>query len=422
MLDMSPLGDNPVCVVLGSGANAYGLLRSLGLGGFKTVQADYGHGPASNSRLPVQHWRTPHPIKEESLRNFLVKRLAQLHTELFVIPTDEPWVNFLHRQRVSFADNIHLAIAKPSVVDLVLSKSAMHRWCKHNRFQQPLTNVFYPGESWHAFLDWALGHSPVILKPDTKGIGDGGLGIYTADFQTKNQLLQWAEGIGAAGPACTVLAQGLISGPGAKLTAWHGYRSEQGVVSMAGVTKLRSRTPRLGGCTTAAEYTADASSRDIALRMLEELDYSGFFDLEFIIRPNGEAPLFVELNPRPGNPNFAATAMGLNLPLLALAHMRGGGPQTSEIVTNQPGLWVDMSVDPLLAMTGANSLKKRVSGKAWMLSLGSGPLVDAYFNRKDPMVFVSACARLALLGLKFGAKKLAKPKRSGIGGSKFPSP
>jgi predicted ATP-grasp superfamily ATP-dependent carboligase len=402
-LDMNstpPGGEHPLAVVLGADANAYGLVRSLSLGGVRTALANVRRGPAYYSRLPQQRWQLPDPLRAEECAKTLAARLSAWNGPAFIIPTNEPWVHMLDQSRGLLGPGVHLPLARSGVVALILSKSAMSAWCRKNQIPQPLTRVFHPGQDWPAFLSWARKRLPIILKPETKGIGDGGLGFFTADFHTKAGLDKWARSQNPEGPSCTILAQGLISGPGVKLTCWHGYRSLSGAVHMVGITKLRSRPPRLGGCTTAACFHTDEHTQKAALSILEKLDYTGFFDLEFITAPGGGPALFIEINPRPGNPNYAATVMGLNLPLVGLKDHLGSGQAKPRIITNQPGCWLDLSVDPWLVLAGANQNGRGWTLRSWLDSITDRPRVDAYFCKHDPGVFLYACLRLAALGVK----------------------
>ena len=398
---LNTINHHPVTpVVLGSGANAYGLVRSLEEAGIRPVVADDHRGPVFFSRLVSERWLLPPLTGEARASQALATRLAGLRAGAFVIPTNEPWVHLLNEHRGQLGPRVHLPLAQPEVVALVLRKSAMHRWCLQHQVAQPEAMAFKPGQDWREFLAWAMERLPVIIKPDTKGLGDQALEFSTADFHDAQQLTRWGRRFNPSGPPCTILAQRFLHGPGIKLSAWQGYRSPGGSLFMAGITKLRSRPPRLGGCATAWTFTAGRAGRQAALQMLEALNYSGFFDLEFLIRPSNEAPLFIELNPRPGMPNYAAATMGLNLPVLGLAHCHDSGPPTSRIVTNRPGHWVDMSSDPWLALIGATADGRRWSPRQWMQSLKPGPVVDANFNYRDPLVFLAACARLGGLGFR----------------------
>lgn len=397
---MTAMNDQQVTpVVLGSGANAYGLVRSLRDAGIRPVVADDHRGPVFFSRLAAERWLLPSLAKDAAVAEALAARLACLRTGAFVIPTNEPWVHILNQHRHELGPRVQLPLASREVVELTLRKSAMHRWCLGHGVVQPETMVFEPGGEWAAWLEWAEARLPVIVKPDTKGLGDEALGFPTAEFYSASRLRQWGRGWSPAGPPCTILAQRFLYAPGVTLSTWQGYRSPGGSLFMAGMSKLRSRPPRLGGCATAWVFSAGEPSRQAALHLLEALDYSGFFDLEFLIRPGNEPPVFIELNPRPGMPNYAATTMGLNLPLLGMTHCRDQGPRTSRIVTERPGRWVDMISDPILALSGASAGGRRWTLRQWLASLRPGPLVDAHADRRDPLVFVAACARLGLLGL-----------------------
>jgi predicted ATP-grasp superfamily ATP-dependent carboligase len=394
----------PHPVILGSGCNAYGLARSFYMGGIASTLADAVHGPAFSSRIIAGHWLIPSPDQGLTTFRELSRRTAKLSGKVMIIPTNEPWVHLLNQYRDKLDDNIVLPLPGQAVTDLVLSKSAMHHWCMDNQVETPRTRIYGQEQDWPNFISWTRNHLPVILKPDTKGLNDADLGFTTAEFQTIKGLERWQQRIPLSGPQSKLLAQRSINQPGVKLVAWHGYRTVAGKVCMAGITKLRSRPPRLGGCTTAAVFKADAASLQACLDILQRLGFTGFFDLEFMIRPNGGPPVFIELNPRPGMPNHAATVMGLNLALIGLRDMAGQGPGSSHIVTNQPGIWFDMSTDlPLALCSGDN---QNITGRfaAWIKSLGTAPRTDAYFYFKDPLVFPAACARL----IRLGAEHLVK--------------
>ena len=410
----------PVPVVFGSGANAYGVVRSLALTGAGPVAAYPGQGPMHLSRILAGRWRMPQPRQAERGLQILKARLEELNRGAFLIPTDEPWVNFVNQNRDRLGSGVYFPLSDPAAVNLMLSKSSMQAWCREHDLAQPRTRVFRPGQDWADLIAWARERLPVIIKPDTKGLGDEGLGFATAVFRTPDGLLRWATSRHPGGAPCTVLAQEYIWGPGCKLTAWHGYRSQDGRVYMIGITKLRSRPPRMGGCTAAARVQSDPVSQELALSMLDKLDFRGFFDLEFLIRPDGASPLYIELNQRPGMPNYISTALGLNLPLLALQDCRGRLASPPNILTNRPGTWLDLTSDPVLALTGKTSDGRRITPLAWLRSLQSRPVVDAFFNPRDPLVFGWAFVRLAGLGLIYLVR--SKPGEAGPGDSKRPEP
>ncbi len=388
----------PRPVILGAGPNGYGLARSLAQAGIRAIVADCNWDVAFLSHLIAGRWRVPDPEQDQAACQALGRHLERLSGEAMLIPTNEPWVHLLNQHRAELGARAHLVLAEEAVIEVALGKSRMHAWCLEHGVPEPETLVFTPGGDWPGFLAWAQDHLPVILKPDTKGLGGRDCPSTCLEFSSARRLRAWAKGLGPQGPPFVLLAQNYIHGPQVGLAAWHGYRSAQGQVFMVGLTKLRSRPPHLGGCTTAGRFGADEATRGPALRLLTELGYSGFFDLEFLLSP-GRPPLFVELNPRVGLPNYAATAMGLNLPLLALLHCRDGAGLRGVTISQAPGLWLDLTCDPLLALSGRTREGRRLGLGAWLHSLRSRPLVDACFDRRDPLVLAAALLRLVGLGL-----------------------
>jgi len=104
-------------VVLGSGANAYGLVRSLRDAGIRPVVADEHRGPVFFSRLVAERWLLPSLTDETAVAGALTSRLARLGTQAFVIPTNEPWVHILNRHRHELGPRVQLPLASPGVVD-----------------------------------------------------------------------------------------------------------------------------------------------------------------------------------------------------------------------------------------------------------------------------------------------------------------
>jgi D-aspartate ligase len=311
-------------VVIGSGYNAYGLVRSLGEAGIPSIVIS-GRTlcPVRYSRYVRKTWIISDkggPSKNN--REQILKKLAQLEKPTLFFPTDERWIVELldHSAEYQKYRAAH-PIRSPHITRLCLTKTDFAHWCQENGVLIPRTLNFHLGESWHSFLgDVSELSFPVVVKPNTKGLGDEELGFhFYSIFEDYEKLASWSKRFEDGGPRTAMLAQEFVPGPVENLISMQGYVDRLENVFVSQYVKLRQTKKALGCANSAWIQDCDAETLNLTQDiLLKKLRFRGFFDIEFKRHEQNGMLYLIEINPRPGMLNYAATLMGMNLPRIAL--------------------------------------------------------------------------------------------------------
>jgi predicted ATP-grasp superfamily ATP-dependent carboligase len=169
---------------------------------------------------------------------------------------------------------------------------------------------------------------------------------------------------------------------------------------MAGLTKLRIQPPICGGSTSAAYMRADKEATRLAQDLLRKLDYQGYFDLEFI-RDDGDGRFyFIELNPRPGLPNYGATAVGVNFIWEGYVDQVGQAAERSCIINESSHVWIRILSDFFLYVIAYHAIGFGIRPTDWWRSLKGRAVVDAGLNFRDPLVIIVEATLLAVSGVR----------------------
>ncbi len=383
-------------VIIGSQVNAYGLLRSLGENGIRCAIACRDSGPAVFSRYVSRRWKLPDDSPTQRSVNKLLEMSESLIKKPILFPTDEAWVVAILDNRRRFEKNFLLPMGTTKTIRLTLTKTRMYQWCLDNDIRAPHTEVFHPGGDWQSYLCLAEDFFPVILKPETKGVGDKALGFVYKEFGSMKDLSGWAQSQGKGGPECGIIFQEVIPGPPRNLYSYQGYRSADGNVFMTAYRKIR-QTPPVHGCATAADILYSDEGTKLAVDLLEKLGFCGFFDLEFKKSDRDDLFYFIELNPRPGMLNYGSTAIGCNLPLAACMDKAAQSYLPEKQGSENKAIWVRLLGDMFL-----HAFYYRIKGQGtglreWFRSLHHSKRIYAYFNRDDILVGIMAFMRMVWL-------------------------
>lgn len=382
-------------IIIGGGYNAYGLIRSLGeVGIFPILICGQRISPPKYSRYISCAWiisgnGEPNRRSREQIFN----KLDQLNKTGLLIPTDEAWVvELLDYGREYRKYGAVYPFCSHDVTRLCLGKDEFALWCNKNGVLVPRSINFLTGTDWADFLrEVSRLTFPVVVKPKTKGLGDDGLGFnFYRIFYDYKELLLWAERFDQEGPNVTILAQEFIPGPVENLVSLQGYVDNNEKIWASQYVKLR-QTQRELGCTNVA-VIQNCDDDVIELNneiLLNKLKFRGFFDVEFKRHQENKQLYLIEINPRPGMLNYAATLMGLNLPAIALEDLCHYKFHHSSFNSKQKTGWVWARLIDDFLYEVKNALSRRILSPWRIFNKWYAPykdkkmIIDPMWSTKD---------------------------------------
>jgi predicted ATP-grasp superfamily ATP-dependent carboligase len=381
-------------IIIGGGYNGYGLIRSLGeVGIFPILISGQKMSPAKYSRFISRSWiisGSGQPNREN--RKKILSKLSQLNRSSFLIPTDEAWVvEFLDYGNEYKKYGADFPILSPNATRLCLSKDEFALWCNKKGILVPESIAYVFGTNWVDFLRRVSGLSyPVVIKPKTKGVGDVELGFnYYTIFYDHKSLLSWSKKFGIKGPKTTIIAQEFIPGSVKNLISLQGYINKKGRTWASQYVKLRQTQNELG-CTQIA-VVLNCNSGILKLTeeiLLDKLEFQGFFDIEFKQNEINKKFYLIEINPRPGMLNYAATMMGVNLPLIAIKDicMINYELPPFKAFNNQEWIWTRLLDDFFFELKNTVSLKifsPIIFIRRWYRPYKNRKVIDPLWTVKD---------------------------------------
>lgn len=377
----------PLALVTGGTQLSYGIVRALGEGNVDSVVASYAAQPAAHSRYARHCLLLPDMTPASRTCRTLLEFAGTLDQPPVIFPHSEQWIQAIADDLRRFAEAVRLPWPGKTDLHLALSKLHMDQWCRAHGFRTPRTLTFRPGDDFGDFVDELRPMLPVVLKPETKQRDDLGFDLNPRHCGDEADLAAWAGTYPPGGPSFNLIAQSYVPGGVEQLVAYHGYKSADGRLWMAGLRKIRTIPPFCGSCTTAAYIRGDADSARLAEDLMRALPYAGLFDIEFKYHREHRAWYFIELNPRCGLPNYAAKAVGVNLPLLAYNEAVGRPLPEPRIIVRSPLAWSDFGSD----LKAARAMTPSLAHALWLRhrTLRRHRLVRTYANRGDPGVMLA---------------------------------
>lgn len=380
-------------IVLGLGANGYGIVRSLARCGVPVLGAFTR--PEEFGRLSryCQAVRVPAEALVEGDRfvetlGSLARRFAAPPT---VFATDDRHTLLLTRHRAALDSVLRFHAAPLECVEAVVDKAQMSRRCQETGILVPRTHVTTPDED---VARSAAGFSfPCVIKPARSFDAAVPPGFKTYTAASPKALLalyaQYPDLLGAS------IWQEVVEGADDVIFQFTTLvRADGDVREFASVRKLHQYPPGFG-ITSLGRTETNPAIVAPSRRLLAGLGYRGLASLEFKYRARDGGYYFIELNPRLPWYNALFADAGVNLAHLAHLDLLGIDPPSP--ARQREGVhWVSVKED--LGWL----LRSRRAGRAgifrWLRSL-SRARSFAWWKLTDPLPALRA--GLHLLGQVF---------------------
>ncbi len=388
-------GDAIPAIVVGTGLNGLGIVRSLAAGGVATHVLGRPDGIAMRSRHGDKH----------SLAladgDTLVRALQQL-LALPSIPsgsrpvlflTEEGAVRTVSQRRAELLPYFRIDLPAADTLHALMDKTAFQA------LAQAAGGLIPPAISLSCAADLprlATLRYPAVLKPAYKHYG------YGARFQkayvvasADDAAARWRE-IAAVLP--DLIVQEWIPGSDSDIYFCLQYIGADGVAVASFVgRKLRSWPPRIGGtasCIAAPEHAAELTclTRDF----FRAVGFVGMGSMEY--KRDCSDGRFYMIEPTVARTDFqeeVATLNGVNIPLAAFLHQVGAASVPCQIVS-PPRLWREPVTDRWAHESGTG-----IRPEAAIAHVAQ----DAYFRLADPMPAIALIGRRLMARLRLLREK-----------------
>jgi len=381
----------PEAVVVGSGLNALGVVRSLAPEGIPiTVIDEWPGGPALNSRFV-----TSRALIEESagLLDEIVAQAARKGTPPALILTQEAAVAKVSAGQERLRGKVQYDFLPTDTAARLMDKRGFHEWAQSLGFPVPRSLTLHVGGDMTPAAALAF---PCILKPLTKNAAwDRRFAQKAYRFASFNELARFAAAL--EGERTPVIVQEWIEGNDSDVFFTLVYRDGAGktVASFTG-RKIRQWPPQVGGtasCTAAPEFEQELSA--LTNRFFDAVGFIGMGSMEFKRDPRSGR--FVMVEPTVGRSDYqeeVATLNGANVVRAAYRSLSGLPPLT-HARSNPVKIWRD-------AMSDERSRHAQPDLEI-PASVANARRIDALFRLNDPG---PALADLAMrISARLGVKR-----------------
>lgn len=278
-------------VILASGANGLGAIRSLAKNGLKVgVIAESPDDVSLLSRYPV--WKASLPAGDMSAAATMSALSAAKGTNAVIIPTSDRMVSVLSNHQEELSDHFRLCVAPREAVELCIDK-AEEVVRVADVIPLPESVVKLPATAEELLQELQL---PIIVKPRSHKhyvIGAKNIILHTTqdviDFYTKFATVRES-----------VIAQEIISGPDSNQLVCNCVFDAHSKIVSAFTFRRLGLSPAHRGVTSYAVSEVNEEVVELSAKLGASLNFTGPAMIEFKRCERDGLYKYIELNPRLG--------------------------------------------------------------------------------------------------------------------------
>jgi predicted ATP-grasp superfamily ATP-dependent carboligase len=378
----------PACLLLGGGANALSLARSLGRARVKVLALNDPKEQVCFSRY-CRSVRVPWcGSDEESWTRFLLGPDSDRLRGAVLLACNDVGLQILAHHREGLRHKFRLDISNPAAQLAMLDKLSTYRQAMAAGIPTPR---FWRAESRTALIGLRDQMTfPLIVKPllsHVFGERFGGKKYVRAD--NFDQLLSAFGKVSDA--RVDVMLVELIPGPDRLLCSYYTYLDEEGR-PLFDFTKriIRRFPPEMGeGCYHVTDWNPEV--KEVSLRLFRQAGLRGLANAEFKRDLRDGRLKLIECNARFTAANCLVAESGLDLGLFVYNRIVGGPLPPMDYYATGKRLWA-----PLRDFKAFLELRKKgeLGLWQWLGSLGH-PSIRPYFRWDDPLPSIVTALRAA---------------------------
>jgi D-aspartate ligase len=309
----------------------------------------------------------------------LLDSLPEGEDKPVLVPTNDRWVSFLSQHYKSLSLKYHLSIPEPRILDICFNKRLTYQTGK--QLGIPVPESYFP-DSLEDLTGLAEKISyPVVIKPAI---------MYTFYAKTGKKVLvcknlsdlttKYREALKYI-PANEIIVQEFLDGGARNLYSFGSFAVNGTPVGSFTANRIRQKPMDFGISTTYAKIVVIPGLDNLAIKMLQGIQYTGISEVEFMYDESAKVFKLLEINPRTWKWHSLSNIIGLNLIEKMIRHMQGETPEY--FINNKEGLaWVERVTDTWVFIT--EFLKGRMSINEYVNSMRLKK-VFAVWSTSDPL-------------------------------------
>lgn len=375
---------NSIPIILGSGINAYGIIRSLGEAGIRSAVFDTKKGFSFYSKYVCSKFISADQeklINELRLFIFLQKKKYKI---AIIYPTSDFYVSFLYKNYEIISCIAKLTISEKHITKSLLEKDSLYAIAKSSGIDCPRTIISSNFNRWLNIFDSF--QKKMVIKPKNPIGFKEELGKKAFLIKRKKDLEIIIDKIkNSKFKNRSFILQEYVPGSSKELYTLTGFalRSE-GIIAYSTGYKIR-QSPKDTGTIISGRVLPNKNLFHISQKLIKFAKYEGFFNIEFKFDSKNNTYKLIEINTRLGIWNYSATAVGVNLPEMSYFYYTKGKVPKINLSRNKI-VWMLSLIDLYSAVIQANN-NRRFDIFDWLKSI-DGKKKDAIWNINDLLPFI----------------------------------
>lgn len=327
-------------IILGGRIMGLTAIRSLSKRGIKTILIyhdlkDY----ATKTRYLEKSYYSPHPEKNENEFIDLLFSLSSKYKGAVIFPCDDEYLTVVAKHKEKLSDHFIVACNNLAVISKLINKSFIYDIAYKSGIPSP-RNLVTDNKGEALKFAKEIGF-PCLVKPSQSH-------IYVKVFGKKMAKVFDSESIEkeleqAVSQKLVVMIQEFVSGDDSTNYSYWGYKVNGNFYAEATAQKVRNDPPGTGS--PRVQVTKNIPELiPLSRKILTELDYQGYANVEFKKDEQKNEYKFMEINPRINRCMQQAIAGGVDYPWIIYNHLANG--ILPEKLSCKEGIyWIDLAKD-----------------------------------------------------------------------------
>ena len=309
----------------------------------------------------------------------LLMDFRSLDGETLIMPSNDRMVRFLEENYLLMSERFVVPFKEPDIMDICYNKIRTYKFAQSLGI--PIPESYFPANYSEIEQISGIIQYPVILKPAVMHTFYKKFGKKVFKCNSKEELILNYEKALAAIPADEIIVQKFLTGGAPNLFSFGSFCDGKKVIGSFTANRLRQKPMDFGISTTFARTVLNSTIRDQAVLFLEELQYYGLSEVEFMFDGETGAYRLIEINPRTWKWHTLVNQLDLNLIGMMIDDLNNKA--VYEKHAEQEGVeWIERVTDTWVVIT--EILKGRMN---WTTVFSSSKCKREYavFSWNDPL-------------------------------------